>query len=163
MAIEFHVVSHVQNERCLSNEGGVDQTGPNGVDAPLERPETVPGPRVVRKLAIDVPNWANHESRRKFESSRPLEMKFVATLIVGRRILNIEGEPRSSIELQLFCAVGPGEGPARINPRSIVTSDWREALLPMACRSHSLHVDEMREAAVLPSKLKPRYDIAYAV
>jgi|SRR5215467_7292918 len=33
MAIELHVVSHVQNERCLSNEGCVDQTGPNGVDA----------------------------------------------------------------------------------------------------------------------------------
>src|SRR5262245_57296901 len=99
MPIVFQVVPHVQNERCLSNERGVDQTGPNGVDAPLEGPQTVSGPRVVGKLAIVIPNDANHEPRRKFESSRPLEMKFVATLVVGGRILNIEGDPRSSIKL----------------------------------------------------------------
>src|SRR5262249_13840256 len=89
-------------------------------------------------------------------------MKFIAALIVGRRVLNVEGEPHSSIKLEHFLAVRPGEGPARINSRSIVTGDRREALLPMACRSHSLHVDEMREVAVLPSKLKSRHDVAYA-
>ena len=108
-------------------------------------------PRVARELAIVVANYANHEPRSKFEPCSPLEVKFVAALIVGGRILNIEGEPRSSVELQFFCAVGPREGPARIDPGPIETGNGREAALPMARGGDSLHVEEMRETAVLPS------------
>src|SRR5262249_28015395 len=141
---------------------GVGQTGPNGVDAPLEWPENVAGPRVTRELPIVVPNHTNHNSRSKFESRSPLEMKFVAALVVGRRILDVEGDPCSSIQLQFFCAVGPRKSPARIDPWPIETGNGREAALPVSRRGDSLHVDEMRESSVLPSKLKPRHDVAHA-
>src|SRR5262245_66645628 len=83
--IEVHVVPQVENKRRLSDDRGVGQTRPNGVDAPLEWPENVAGPRVTRELPIVVPNHTDHKSRSKFESRSPLEMKFVAALVVGRR------------------------------------------------------------------------------
>ena len=149
--IELLIVAHVEDHRGRANQRRVGETGADCSHATLERAKNITTARVAADLTIVVSDDANQQTRRKFESSSPLKMKFVATLIVGSRIFDIERDARSSIELQLLCAVSPCEGPARINSGPIETSDWRKATLPMARWGDSLHIDKVREVAVLPS------------
>src|SRR5262249_28081476 len=95
--IELLVVAHVEDHWGRSNQCGVGQTGADCIHTTLKGAKNITTARVAADLTIVVSDDANQQTRRKFESSSPLKMKFVATLIVGSRIFDIERDTRSSI------------------------------------------------------------------
>jgi len=56
----------------------------------------------------------------------------------------------------------PREGPACVDPGTMQAYDRGEPPLPTAGRRNRLHVDKMRELAVLPPQLSPAGNIAKA-
>src|SRR6187200_2225492 len=107
---------------------------------------------VTGQLSIVVSDVAEYEARQQLPPYRPFEVELVSGLVVRVRVLEVEHDPDSAVELKLVRLVGPRECPSGVDTWPVKTNDGIEAGFISTCRSHRLDVDGVREVAVRPAE-----------
>jgi hypothetical protein len=156
-------MTEVEDDGRFADRGRVVQRPTDGVDTAFEGTNHCSGTRVACQLAVVVTSNAQYKTVAKFATYRPLEMEFIAGLVIGCLVFEVVGESGCPIELQLSPGfIGPGDRQTAIDAGAIEANDWGEPLLISASRRNRLQPDRVGQIPILPAKLHARHHIAEA-
>jgi len=101
LELMFVIVAKIESNRPLVDDGAVAETGSDRIDAALERADLVTGAGVAGNLPIVIADDADHEPIRALKAHRPLPVKIVTAPVIGRDVLEVEGEACRAAHLHL--------------------------------------------------------------